>query len=103
MSAKVRKAKGKRYTYAERREIFNFIDRFNALHRKGGQTAASRHFNVAMLTIQYWRNGNSRTGPVKKSASENLIQLRELQVTIARLEKNLRAWRREFDWLKASL
>ncbi len=103
MSAAVYGSRSYRYSFSEKREIFEYVDKINAERGKGGQAAAARHFNVSRLTIAYWRCGESCGGAAAGPAATKLAQLQELHQRIANLERNLRQWRTEFDILKASL
>lgn len=56
MSAKPKKSArmGKRYTDAEKAEVINYVNEFNASNGRGGQAAAVKKFGVTALTITAW-------------------------------------------------
>lgn len=48
--------KGLRYTIAQKKEILQWIEDYNAEHGRGGGGAAARHFDVSAASISNWRN-----------------------------------------------
>ncbi|MCF7676245.1 MAG: hypothetical protein K9M97_12930 [Akkermansiaceae bacterium] len=67
MSAKPKKSArmGKRYTDAEKAEVINYVNEFNASNGRGGQAAAVKKFGVTALTITAW----SRAAGTPKGAN----------------------------------
>lgn len=111
MSAKKNNAaKGRRYTVKEKEEIIAFVDKVNSERGRGGQTAASKKFNISQLTISSWIRGgisSSRSailnggshGPISKK----LAKLQDLHNEIVKCEKSLAKLRNDFHSIKASI
>lgn len=114
---------GKRYSAEEKAEIVQFIQTYNAEHKRGGMKAASDKFGVSVVTLSNWGKGKrkkakakvkakvkarakvrksvakSKVAPVKSvtdSADAVLKRLQEIRGEIAALEK-------EFNTLKKKL
>jgi transposase-like protein len=113
MSAKnINAAKGRRYTAKEKQEIIDYVDQVNAERGRGGQSAASKKFNLSQLTISSWirkgvgsGNGVSAHGPAVSSGSigKKLSKLQQLHDAITKAEKELARLRNEFNSIKTSI
>jgi hypothetical protein len=103
--------RGKRYTLQEKAEILDFVDRYNAEHGRGGQTAATKKFQLSPLSISSWRKQALRNGsiashrPVSSSLpiGRALAQMQALHEQILEQEKAVQRLKAKFDSLKASL
>ena len=75
MSAKSKKSArmGKRYTDAEKAEVVNFVNEFNASNGRGGQAAAVKKFGVTALTITAW-NRAAGSPKAAKTASPKVAK-----------------------------
>ncbi|MEM9237700.1 MAG: hypothetical protein AAGB14_13060 [Verrucomicrobiota bacterium] len=106
---KANKAKGRRYTKAEKANIIAYVNKVNAERGRGGQSAASKKFKISPLTISSWiRSGeggsasagaSSISGPVGKK----LDKLKALHAKIASTERELAKMKAQFETLKGSL
>jgi transposase-like protein len=106
--------KGRRYTSAEKNEILDFIDEYNRVHGRGGQSRAADKFKVSVMTISGWRNSLAGSFRSRKSASSvnpsvsaNLIakvnSLIELGNQIRDAETELAKLKSKFDSISASI
>lgn len=120
--------KGKRYTDAEKKEVVEFVETYNAENGRGGQSAAAAKFSVSQLTVAGWlksagssaasKKGKSAKGAkaakavkgakvsVKSSGSgfnAKLSTLLALSNEIEQTEKELVKLKAKFKSLKASL
>jgi len=102
--------RGKRYTLQEKAEVLDFVDRYNAEHGRGGQTAATQKFGLSPLSISSWRKQALRNGTISDGHSSSsspvgraLAQLQELHERIVEQEKSIQRLKAKFDSLKASL
>jgi hypothetical protein len=103
--------RGKRYTLQEKAEVLDFVDRYNAEHGRGGQSAATKKFQLSPLSISSWRKLALRNGSItsRRSTSSSLpigralAQLQELHERIVEQEKDVQRLKAKFDALKASL
>jgi len=103
--------RGKRYTLQEKADVLEFVDRYNAEHGRGGQTAATKKYQLSPLSISSWRKQALRNGSISfyQSTSSTLpiglalAQMRELHERIVEQEKALQRLKAKFDELKASL
>ncbi len=102
-------AKGRRYSEQEKADILAFVAKVNAENGRGGQTAASKKYNISQLTISSWLHGSNRmrTGRggmrTEGTLGAKLAKLAALNSQIARLERELTQLKAQFDGLKASL
>ena len=104
--ADVNKAKGKRYSAAEKAKVLSMVEKVNAEKGRGGITAAAEKFGVTPLTISAWlRNaGISTRGATKSQAGPEVFQrLAELHETILRTEEELANLKQEYAALKRKL
>jgi transposase-like protein len=100
--------RGKRYTAEEKSKIVSFVESYNTSNGRGGQSAASKKFGVAQLTVSSWlRTAGSSTRRSKVSGKGSmqgkLTNLLSLGQDIAKLEQELNSKRAKFDSIKASL
>jgi len=80
------KAKAKRYTDAQKKEILDFIEEKG----RGGQTAAVKKFKVTAATIGSWKKkagSGSSQGASTRGSSKELKTLQELASLLAEIEK----------------
>lgn len=70
MSTKIKKAPptGIRYSAAKKKEVVDFVKKYNSANGRGGQSAASRKFKVTPLTISTWLSSAGVKTPKKKAA-----------------------------------
>lgn len=71
MSAKSKSSSRKRlrYTDAQKKEILDFINQYNATNGRGGQSAAAKKFGVTPITLSAWTKasgGGKAQAKVKK-------------------------------------
>jgi transposase-like protein len=69
MSTKKKKAPptGIRYSAAKKKEVTDFVKKYNSANGRGGQSAAARKFKITPLTIAAWlRNAGIKT-PKRKA------------------------------------
>ena len=105
-NADANKAKGKRYSAAEKAKILATVEKVNAEKGRGGITAAAEKFGVTPLTISAWlRNaGISTRGAGKSQAGPEVFRrLAELHETIIRTEDELSSLKQEYAALKRKL
>jgi hypothetical protein len=103
--------RGKRYTLQEKAEVLAFVDRYNAEHGRGGQTAATKKFQLSPLSISSWRKQALRTGTIASYRSSSstlptgraLAQMQELHERIVDQERNVQRLKAQFDALKSRL
>lgn len=73
MSTKSKKAAptGVRYTDAQKKEVVDFVAKYNSENGRGGQSAAAKKFKVTQLTISAWLKafgGKAKAAKAAKSA-----------------------------------
>jgi transposase-like protein len=101
--------KGKRYTAAEKAEVLNWVNDYNAKHGRGGVANASKEFEITQLTIHNWvRQGGAAMGSssglrVAPNHSGILRQLADLLDQISERESELSTLRQEYDTLRKKL
>lgn len=102
----------KRYTAAEKAEVLAFIEKANSEKGRGGQTAASKKFGIAQLTLATWlQTGGIARKPGRKpgskgsgsSISGKLASLAKLHDKISSAEKDLQKLKVKFDLARAEL
>ena len=86
----------KRYSEAERAEILSFIEKYNAEHGRGGQTAAVKKFGSSTISINSWlsKSGKKTKKAAKtvkkfKNPSKLIERLKIVSAEIAKAEKSL--------------
>jgi hypothetical protein len=105
-----RSLRGRRYTLQEKAEVLDFVDRYNAEHGRGGQTAATKKFQLSPLSISSWRklalrNGSASSPPATGTLpiGRTIAQMQELHERIVEQERTLQRLKARFNALKASL
>lgn len=104
--ASANKAKGKRYSAAEKAKVLAMVEKVNAEKGRGGITAAAAKFGVTPLTISAWlRNAGiaTRGGGKSQAGPEVFRRLAELHETIIRAEDDLSSLKQEYAALKRKL
>lgn len=108
------KAKARRYTPDQKKEILKFIEDFNAKNGRGGQSKAAAKFKVSQLSLSKWVNEGPATAkgpgrPAKGAATSSkdfdkkLAALKKLNGEISKAEANLAALKEEFADLVKSI
>lgn len=101
--------KGKRYTAAEKAEVLNWVNDYNARNGRGGVANASKEFGITQLTIHNWvRQGGAAMGTVSShrvspNHSGILRDLADLLDQISERESELGNLRKEYDDLRKKL
>ncbi|MEK7952249.1 hypothetical protein [Luteolibacter soli] len=103
--------RGRRYTLQEKAEVLDFVDRYNAENGRGGQTAATKKFQLSPLSISSWRKLAIRNGSISSyrpasgalPVGRALAQMQELHDRIVEQERTVVRLKAQFDALKASL
>lgn len=101
--------KGKRYTSAEKAEVLNWVNDYNAKHGRGGVANASKEFGITQLTIHNWvRQGGAAMGGnsglrVAPNHSGILRELADLLDQISERESELSSLLKEYDALRKKL
>ena len=104
-----RSLRGRRYTLHEKAEVLDFVDRYNAEHGRGGQTAATKKFRLSPLSISSWRKQALRNGTATLPATgtppigRTISQMQDLHERIVEQERTLQRLKARFNALKASL
>lgn len=110
-NSNINAAKGRRYSTKEKADIIAFVNKVNADKGRGGQSAASKKYQISPLTISSWiragigggtpgkGDGTSIAGPIGKKLSK----LQALHDQIARAEKELAKLKVQFNSLKSAL
>lgn len=77
MSTKKKKAvaTGVRYTDAQKKEVVDFVIKYNAKNGRGGQSSAAKKFKVTPLTIGAWLKAAGAPGPVKKKNKAKIVKV----------------------------
>jgi DNA invertase Pin-like site-specific DNA recombinase len=67
-STKKSASKGVRYTDAQKKEVVDFVNEYNAANGRGGQSKAAEKYNISQLTVASWIKGGeaSKTAKVAK-------------------------------------
>lgn len=119
-SAKSKSRPGTRYTPAQKQEVVDFVNGYNAANNRGGQSKASEKFGISPLTVMAWLKSAGAPKPSKKSPvkvslklgrpaatagnlSAKLSSLVALSKEIDQAEANLVSLRNKFASLKANL
>lgn len=108
------KGAGKRYSTAEKQEVVDFVNAYNASNGRGGQSEAARKFNISILTVSAWlKKSGSKVAKVAKGAkasakvssalSTKVASLIKMSDQIAKAEAELAKLRAGFESLKASI
>lgn len=98
------KAKAKRYTDAQKKEILDYI----TAQGRGGQTKAVKKYKVTAATIAAWKKkagGGSSSKSVGSSSKElkTVEELASLIREIAKTESHLASLKKKYDKAKAKL
>lgn len=111
---KASKGVGKRYSTAEKQDVVDFVNAYNAAKGRGGQSEAARKFNISILTISSWlkKSGVKVTKGVKSSKvsaaapsglASKVAKLLELSDRVRKAEVELDKLRAGYESLKASI
>ncbi len=124
MSSKKATTKGIRYSDAQKKEIVDFVVKYNSDNGRGGQSEAAKKYNVSQLTVATWLKKSgvkkapkagaakapkapkaAKAAPVKTTGSleSKLNSLVALNNQIAKLESEIASLKSKFASIKASL
>lgn len=68
------KGVGKRYSAAEKQQVVDFVNSYNASNGRGGQSEASRKFNISVLTVSAWlKKSGSKVAKGGKAAASDKV------------------------------
>lgn len=111
--------KGKRYSASQKKEVVDFVEKYNADNGRGGQSAAAAKFGVSQLTISSWlkssgapalkkgakgvKGAKAAKGASKGGINAKLSSLLALGTQIEKAEKELAQLKAKFNSIKASL
>lgn len=98
------KAKAKRYTDAQKKEILDYI----VAQGRGGQTKAVKKFKVTAATIATWKKkaGGGSSSKASGASSKELKAVEELATLIreiAKTEAHLASLKKKYGKAKAKL
>jgi transposase-like protein len=111
------KGAGKRYSAAEKQEVIDFVNSYNASNGRGGQSEAARKFNISILTVSAWlkKSGNkvAKTGKavaagkssakVPSALTAKVASLIQMSDRIQKAELELAKLRAGYESLKSSI
>jgi transposase-like protein len=111
------KGAGKRYSAAEKQEVVDFVNSYNASNGRGGQSEAARKFNISILTVSAWlkKSGNKLAKGGKALAAEKssakvssaltakVASLIQMSDRIQKAELELAKLRAGYESLKSSI
>lgn len=111
------KGAGKRYSAAEKQEVIDFVNSYNASNGRGGQSEAARKFNISILTVSAWlkksgskvAKGSKAVAAGKSSAkvssalTAKVASLIQMSDRIQKAELELAKLRAGYESLKASI
>lgn len=63
--------KGVRYTDAQKKEVVDFAQSYNASNGRGGQSKAAEKFNISPLTVAAWLKGSGSSSSPKAAKAPN--------------------------------
>lgn len=111
------KGAGKRYSAAEKQEVIDFVNSYNASNGRGGQSEAARNFNISILTVSAWlkKSGNKvaksgkavaaakSSAKVSSALTAKVASLIQMSDRIQKAELELAKLRAGYESLKSSI
>lgn len=111
------KGAGKRYSAAEKQEVIDFVNSYNASNGRGGQSEAARKFNISILTVSAWlkKSGNKvakggkavaagkASAKVSSALTSKVASLIEMSDRVRKAEIELEKLRAGYESLKAAI
>ncbi|MEY5012770.1 MAG: hypothetical protein RLY69_485 [Verrucomicrobiota bacterium] len=108
------KGPGKRYSTAQKQEVVDFVNSYNAKNGRGGQSEAARKFNISILTVSAWlKKSGSKAGKavvagrasakVSSALTSKVASLIQMSDRIHKAEAELAKLRAGYESLKASI
>ena len=111
------KGAGKRYSAAEKQEVIDFVNSYNASNGRGGQSEAARKFNISILTVSAWlkKSGNKvakggkalaagkSAAKVSSALTAKVASLIQMSDRIQKAEAEIAKLRAGYESLKASI
>lgn len=111
------KGAGKRYSAAEKQEVIDFVNSYNASNGRGGQSEAARKFNISILTVSAWlkKSGNKvakagktiaggkSSAKVTSALTAKVASLIQMSDRIQKAELELAKLRAGYESLKSSI
>ncbi|MBU6171137.1 MAG: hypothetical protein KGQ87_06565 [Verrucomicrobia bacterium] len=111
------KGVGKRYSAAEKQEVIDFVNSYNASNGRGGQSEAARKFNISILTVSAWlkKSGNKvaksgkavaaakSSAKVSSALTAKVASLIQMSDRIQKAELELAKLRAGYESLKSSI
>jgi transposase-like protein len=105
--------KGVRYTGAEKQEVVDFVNDYNAANGRGGQSQAAKKYKLSVLTVSTWlKRAGSSAKSVKSVKSAAVIpaglnakfaSLIEVGDQLRKAENETDKLRAKYDALRASI
>lgn len=111
------KGAGKRYSAAEKQEVIDFVNSYNASNGRGGQSEAARKFNISILTVSAWlkKSGSKvakggkaiaagkASAKVSSALTSKVASLIEMSDRVRKAEIELEKLRAGYESLKAAI
>jgi transposase-like protein len=111
------KGAGMRYSAAQKQEVIDFVNSYNASNGRGGQSEAARKFNISILTVSAWlkKSGNKvakggkaiaagkASAKVSSALSSKVASLIEMSDRVRKAEIELDKLRAGYESLKAAI
>lgn len=117
------KGAGMRYSAAQKQEVIDFVNSYNASNGRGGQSEAARKFNISILTVSAWlkksgnkvaKGGNGGNGgkaiaagkasaKVSSALTSKVASLIEMSDRVRKAEIELEKLRAGYESLKAAI
>ncbi len=108
------KGVGKRYSTEEKQEVVNFVNNYNSVNGRGGQSEAARKFNISILTVSAWlknsgvkiaKSGKASKVSVAVPAGLTTKVARHLEMSdrVRKAEVELEKLRAGYESLKAAI
>lgn len=111
------KGAGKRYSSAEKQEVVDFVNSYNAANGRGGQSEAARKFNISILTVSAWLKksgvkvakgakgaaGRKASAAAPAGLTSKVAKLIEMSDRVRKAEVELEKLRAGYESLKAAI
>lgn len=111
------KGAGMRYSAAQKQEVIDFVNSYNASNGRGGQSEAARKFNISILTVSAWlkKSGNKvakggkaiaagkASAKVSSALTSKVASLIEMSDRVRKAEIELEKLRAGYESLKAAI
>lgn len=104
--------RGARYTIEQKNKVVDYVNEYNTIHGRGGQSQAAKKFGLSVLTVASWLRSphiagstgfSVRGGTVPAGMNAKVVSLIELSDQLRKLDAESARLRAKYDAIRSAV